>query len=76
VDEAISAGSSVRATIASLEEAHATVVGIGTFVLLGTVGDEFFATRRTPVVSLAREPLALWPPDECPLCRDGVQISS
>jgi len=76
VDDAVSAGSSVRATAAVLAEAGATVVVIGTPLLLGDVGARHFAERDIPIEALDRQPLALWPPAECPLCARGVPLDS
>lgn len=74
VDDAISAGSSVRATIASLEALGASIVCVGTLLCTGDVGREHFAARRIPVVSVASTPFAAWPPDACPLCATNVPL--
>ena len=76
VDDAVSAGSSVRATAAVLAEAGASVVVIGTPLLLGDVGARHFGERDIPIEALDRRPLALWQPAECPLCARGVPLES
>lgn len=74
VDDAISAGSSVRATVAALAEAGATVVVAGTFLLLGEVAVGHFDALRIPIEAVDRRELALWRPDDCPLCRRGMSL--
>jgi orotate phosphoribosyltransferase len=71
VDEAISAGSSVRATVADVQAAGATVVAIATLALLGVVGEQHFEAAGTQILALTREPLQLWKPDDCPFCQRG-----
>jgi orotate phosphoribosyltransferase len=76
VDDVISAGSSVRATIAALDFAGATTAVIGTLLALGDVGARHFAERGLPLEALARREFAMWPPAECPLCQSGVPLSN
>jgi orotate phosphoribosyltransferase len=71
VDDVISAGSSVRASIAALEAASARVVAVGTLLLLGDAAADHFAERKLPLVALARRDFNLWKPQECPLCAAG-----
>jgi orotate phosphoribosyltransferase len=75
VDDMISAGSSVRATVTELEQIGAIVVAVGTLYLSGDVAASHFASRNTPLVAIERRPLALWPPTECPLCRANEPIT-
>ncbi len=74
VDDIISAGSSTRATIAALTAAGASVVAVGTLLVLGDAGMAHFAEQRIPVETLGHHPFNLWTPDGCPLCRDGIPI--
>jgi orotate phosphoribosyltransferase len=74
VDDAISAGSSVRATIAAVEAAGASVVGVGAFFVLGAVAAEYFARERYPLEALERLELSLWDPGECPMCAAGTAL--
>jgi len=71
VDDAISAGSSVRATVLDLVEAGAEPAVVGTLALLGTTGAAHLAAQGLPVESVERHPLSLWPPATCPLCHSG-----
>jgi orotate phosphoribosyltransferase len=74
VDDAISAGSSVRATRAALVEAGAAVPVMGTLLLLGEHAVQHFATVQVPIEAVVRRGFTLWEPSGCPLCRDGVAL--
>lgn len=74
VDDVISAGSSVRATIAAIEAAQATTIVVGTLLTLGDVGASHLSQRGIPLETLARREFAMWPPGECPLCRSGAPL--
>jgi orotate phosphoribosyltransferase len=76
VDDAVSAGSSVRATAAALTEIGATVAVVGTFLLLGDVAAAHFAGLAVPIEALERRELALWTPDDCPLCASGAPLET
>ena len=71
VDEVISAGSAVRATIAALAAADAPTIAVGTFLLLGDAATHYFVQQRVPLEALGRRHLAMWKPEDCPLCRAG-----
>jgi orotate phosphoribosyltransferase len=68
VDDALSAGSSVRATAADLTAAGASIVVVGTFLLLGDQATEYFSAHKIPLVSLTKQAFNLWKPADCPLC--------
>ena len=72
VDDAISAGSSTRATVDELNSHGAQTVVVGALLLLGDRGERYFIDRSIPVVASAREELSLWEPLRCPLCQAGV----
>jgi orotate phosphoribosyltransferase len=74
VDDVISAGSSVRATVSALNATGAATVVIGAIVLLGNQATEYFSTLGVPLVALARQEFNLWTPAECPLCRTEVRL--
>ena len=76
VDDAISAGSSVRATDAELTSAGATTVVVGAILLLGDRAAQHFSSRGIPVIALASQSLNLWSPPDCPLCRTGVPLEN
>ena len=76
VDDVISAGSSVRATMVALATAGATTVVVGALVVLGQTARTHFARERIPVEALEHDELNLWPPAGCPLCHAGVPLEN
>jgi orotate phosphoribosyltransferase len=74
VDDVISAGSSVRATVAALSEAGASIAVVGSLLTLGDVGETHFAACGVPLESLARRNFVLWKPEDCPLCQAGLPL--
>jgi orotate phosphoribosyltransferase len=74
VDDAINAGSAVRATLAELRACGARPVVIGALLILGSATPAFFADQQLPVESLARLPSGLWTPSECPLCASQTPL--
>ena len=70
VDDVLTTGGSVREVIDAVKERGAEVVGVGMLVdrTGGSVdfGVPFFACISVNVVS--------WTPDECPLCKQGVEL--
>ena len=74
VDDVISAGSSVRATVAALQSAGAKTVVVASLLVLGTAATDHFATLRVPLIALGKQEFNLWAPAECPLCREGIAL--
>jgi orotate phosphoribosyltransferase len=74
VDDAISAGSAVRATYADLVAHSARPVALGALVVFGDAAAQFAADRGLALEATLRMPLEMWHPDECPLCQAGVAI--
>jgi orotate phosphoribosyltransferase len=74
VDDVISAGSSVRATIAALEDAGAVIAAAGALLVLGEVGRTHLAARGLPVEALGHRAFVLWTAADCPRCRDGLPV--
>ena len=74
VNDVINAGSAVRGTYADLQQCGATVIAIGTLLVLGTSAYEFAAREGIALETLARQPNTLWTPRECPLCAAGVAL--
>jgi orotate phosphoribosyltransferase len=74
VDDMISAGSSVRATIAAASGAGASVVVVGALAVFGDTALRHFAAIGMPVEALERRPFPLWSPDTCPMCASGVSL--
>jgi len=74
VDDAISLGSAVRATLADLEACRANPVVVGALLVMGPAGPEFAAARSLPLERLSERPLRTWLPSECPLCASGSPV--
>ena len=74
VDDVVSAGSSVRASVGSLVRAGATPTVVGSLAVLGTSALDHFAERGIAVETLERQDFELWEPAECALCRAGVKL--
>jgi orotate phosphoribosyltransferase len=70
VDDAVNAGSAVRATIADLCACGAKPVAVGALLALGDSGPIF----DLPFESLARLRSHLWVPADCPLCAANVPL--
>jgi orotate phosphoribosyltransferase len=70
VDDVISAGSSVRATIAAMTAAGASTRVVGSLMVLGDAALSHFARERMPVETLDQRAFRLWAPADCPLCHD------
>ena len=74
VDDAISAGSSTRATMEDLDGLGAKTVVVGSIWMLGERGEKLFTTKSIPVVAVERGPLVTWAPSDCPLCRSAEPL--
>ncbi|MEJ7671760.1 MAG: phosphoribosyltransferase family protein [Chitinophagaceae bacterium] len=74
VDDMISAGSSVRATIMALTAAGASIVTVGTFILLGNKVNEYFLKAGINVETLLQQEFNLWEPENCPLCKGEISL--
>ena len=70
VDDVLTTGGSVKRVLAVLEEAGANVVGVGFLIDRTNGGVDFgvplYACHSMSVVSYA--------PDECPLCKQGLEL--
>jgi orotate phosphoribosyltransferase len=74
VDDVMSAGSSLRATLEETEAAGARPVVIGALHVLGLAGVDFFLERGLAVESVGRGEYEMWRPDRCPLCAAGAPL--
>src|SRR5687767_7834658 len=74
VDDAISAGSAVRATYTDLVAHDARPVALGALIVFGDTAAQFATERGLALEATLRMPLEMWHPDECPLCQAGVAI--
>ncbi len=76
VDDVISAGSSVRATVADVATTGATIAVVASLVRLGSQADVYFGERGLPLVALAQQDFHLWPPATCPLCQTDMPLEN
>ena len=74
VDDAISAGSAVRATHRDLVTCGAIPVALGAFIVFGEKAARFAAENALALESLTFTEFNMWPPDECPLCRKRLPL--
>ena len=74
VDDVMSAGSSLRATLVAVEAHGAIPVVVGALHVLGSHGADFFKERGLRLETTGRTPFDSWRPPECPLCAAGVPI--
>jgi orotate phosphoribosyltransferase len=75
VDDALNAGSALRATAAELTAHGATLVACGALLVLGHTGADWVANQRLPLVALERHENTIWSPDDCPLCAAGIPLA-
>lgn len=76
VDDVMSAGSSLRATLNELEAHGAIPVVVGALHVLGSVGASFFTERGLRIESTGRGAFDAWRPSECPLCAANVPFEN
>jgi orotate phosphoribosyltransferase len=76
VDDAIGAGSSVRATVNELASLGAQTAVVGALLTLGSRAENHLAQLGIPMVALASKEIAMWEPERCPLCRAGTLLQS
>jgi len=74
VDDVMSAGSSLRGTLMTIESHGAIPVVVGALHVLGAVGADFFKERGLRVETTGRTPFDSWRQPECPLCAAGVPL--
>jgi orotate phosphoribosyltransferase len=74
VDDAINAGSAVRATLADLTACGARPAAIGAVLVLGSSAADIAAAAGIPLESIGALSSGLWTPAECPLCASGIPL--
>ncbi|MGA7732619.1 MAG: phosphoribosyltransferase family protein [Chloroflexia bacterium] len=74
VDDAVSAGSAVRGTLAGLEACGARPVAIGALLVMGGSAARFCLERGLALEYITQVPYEVWLPSECPLCASGVPV--
>lgn len=71
VDDAVSAGSAARGTLADLLVCEARPVALGALFIFGTAAERFAAAQGLALEGIARMSFGMWKPAECPLCAAG-----
>jgi orotate phosphoribosyltransferase len=74
VDDVVNAGSALRATIAAVRSAGGEVVGTAALLRLGDTAVPWLQEAGLTLHALAARDTALWPPSDCPLCRQGLPL--
>jgi orotate phosphoribosyltransferase len=74
VDDAVNAGSAVRATLADLATCGAHPAAISSLVVLGSAAADLAAERSLPLEHLAQLPSHTWAAADCSLCATGVPL--
>ena len=74
VDDAISAGSAVRATLDDLDSLGAVPAGLGALIVIGDRPAALASERKLPLEWLVHLPNQLWAPAECPMCALGAPL--
>jgi orotate phosphoribosyltransferase len=74
VDDVMSAGSSLRATLTEVETHGAIPVVVGALFVLGATGATFFSERGLRIETTGRAAFDSWRPPECPMCAAGVPL--
>lgn len=72
VDDAISAGSAMRGTLASLDDCGARPLAIGALIVFGDQAGRFASSRGLRLESIVQTSFSMWKPTECPLCQSGI----
>lgn len=74
VDDVMSVGSSLRATLMEVETHGAIPVVVGALYVLGSTGANFFTERGLRTETTGRAPFDAYRPAECPLCGAGIPL--
>jgi orotate phosphoribosyltransferase len=74
VDDAINAGSAVRATCLELQASGARVAALGALLVLGRRAAQLADGWNVPLEGIAHLPSDLWSPEACPLCAARVPL--
>lgn len=76
VNDVINAGSAVRGTLEDLRACGAEPVAMAALVVLGTAAGRLATENEVALERLCELPNAIWTPSECPLCAEGVPLST
>jgi len=76
VDDVISAGSAVRATLTDLASCGARPVAIASLMVMGYAAPHLAAAQKLPLETIATLPRHMWEPKDCPLCAAKMALES
>jgi len=75
VDDAISAGSAVQASLADIESCGAIPVALGALIVIGPRAGALAAERGLALEWLVELPNAMYVPTDCPMCAQGTPLT-
>lgn len=75
VDDAVNAGTAVRACAGLLREAGAVPVAVGALLGLGPASRTVAQSLSAPFHAAATLPSQAWPAGQCPLCAGGIPLT-
>ena len=76
VDDAISAGSAVQASLADLESSGAVPVALGALIVIGPRAAALAAERHLALEWLVDVPNPIYVPTDCPMCALGAPMTN
>jgi orotate phosphoribosyltransferase len=74
VDDAVNAGSALRATLTDLQACGGDLAGFATLLTLGEAAGQMARQYAAPFFTLASLERQMWPAEACPLCLAGVPL--
>jgi orotate phosphoribosyltransferase len=74
VDDAINAGTAVRASCQELRDAGAAPVAVAALLALGRASTVVTGTLGLPFHAATTMPSQVWPAGDCPLCQSGTPL--
>ena len=74
VNDVINAGSAVRGAFEDLQTCGASVVAMGSLLVLGNSAAAYAASKNVALHAVAAVPNELWTAAACPLCAAGVPL--
>jgi orotate phosphoribosyltransferase len=74
-DDAVNAGTAIRACAIELQSSGATPVAVAALLALGPAGATVRDTMGLPLHAAARLDSQAWPADTCPLCASGTALT-
>ena len=75
VDDAINAGTAVRACFHQVRDAGAVPVAVAALLSLGQASATIGARLSVPYYAAGTMPSQVWPAGQCPLCADGIALT-